>query len=248
MKTLATTLALFLAGSQATNMERRRYFPKHSWQTFGSEELLDVSILQSEELEQYSQKDLSKKLRTTLKDALISESAESDIGKSNALDKAKYIGSIEKTMSQTIMAKIANSNDMHSVQQLQELKDLNDQTKSIMKIQPAIEDMESRLELAQSSHTVKYTHNFVNALSELEKAIKEREVTTTKQEGHDQQKATALIQKKHHHKGKKNSQETEAPTVNTNAIVETDKKTNENEEDPLDGFNPGQAPVHALTE
>jgi len=73
-------------------------------------------------------------LRTTLKDALISESAESDIGKSNALDKAKYIGSIEKTMSQTIMAKIANSNDMHSVQQLQELKDLNDQTKSIMKI------------------------------------------------------------------------------------------------------------------
>lgn len=239
MKTLATTLALFLAGSQATNLERRRYFPKHSWQTFGSEELLDVSILQSEELEQYSQKDLSKKLRTTLKDALISESAESDIGKSNAIDKAKYIGSIEKTMTQTIMTKIANSNDMHSVQQLQELKDLDDQTKSIMKIQPAIEDMESRLELAQSSHTVKYTHNFVNALNELEKAIKEREVSTTKQ---DQQKATSLIQKKkHHHKGKKeSSQETEAPTVKANAIVETDKKSNENEEDPLDGFNPGQ--------
>lgn len=116
MKTLSITLALFLAGSQATNMERRRYFPKHSWQTFGSEELLDVSILQSEELEQFSQKDLSKKLRSTLKDALISESAESDIGKQNAIEKAKYIGSIEKTMTQTIMAKIANSNDMHSVQ------------------------------------------------------------------------------------------------------------------------------------
>lgn len=149
------------------------------------------------------------------------------------------------------MAKLANSNDMQSLQQLQELKELNDQTKSIMKVQPAIEDMESRLDLSQASHTVKYTHNFVNALSELEKAIKEREVSTTKESKQDQQKATSLIQqKKHHHnhKGKKDSQETEAQTVNATAI-ETEKKatTSENVEDPLDGFKV-EANVHALTE
>lgn len=49
-----------------------------------------------------------------------------------------------------------------------------------MKVQPAIEDMEGRLELGQESHTYKYTHNFVNALNELDKAIKEREISTTK--------------------------------------------------------------------
>jgi len=37
-------------------------------------------------------------LRATLKDALISESADSIIGKQNAVEKATYIGSIEKTM------------------------------------------------------------------------------------------------------------------------------------------------------
>ena len=146
------------------------------------------------------------------------------------------------------MAKLANSNDMQSLQQLQELKELNDQTKSIMKVQPAIEDMESRLDLSQASHTVKYTHNFVNALSELEKAIKEREVSTTKESKQDQQKATSLIQKKHHHnhKGKKDSQETEAQTA---TAIETEKKatTSENVEDPLDGFKV-EANVHALTE
>lgn len=110
-----------------------------------------------------------------------------------------------------------------------------------MKVQPAIEDMEGRLELAQDSHTVKYTKNFVNALSELEKAIKEREVATTNQ---DTQKATSLIQKKHHKSKKEKSESQEAEAAQP---VETE--SSHNVEDPLDGFTTGSAgPVHALTE
>jgi hypothetical protein len=87
-------------------------FPHHSWETFDTNMVSVTDTFEQESLAELTTKDLTKKLRSTLKDALKFESEDSELGTIKALEKAKTVRNVEATLAKKINHQVKEKSNL----------------------------------------------------------------------------------------------------------------------------------------
>jgi hypothetical protein len=97
-------------------------FPHHSWETFDTNMVSVTDTFDQESLAEFNTKDLTKKLRSSLKEALKFESEDSELGTIKAMEKAKTVRNVEATLAKKIN------------EQVKEKKNLDDLSSSMISV------------------------------------------------------------------------------------------------------------------
>lgn len=143
-------------------------FPHHSWATLDTNMISVTDTFEQESLAELTTKDLTKKLRSTLKEALKFESEDSELGTIKAMEKAKSVRNVEATLSKKINDQVKEKSD---------LDDLSSSMIAVAKIQSTIFDMEERLDFDEQDSST----SLQNSIRKLHLAAKNNRQHSTVQ-------------------------------------------------------------------